>query len=280
MAPTKKPESQETRTPEEIEREIARTRASIDDTVGELGERLRPSQLVDDARSYVRETARRGASNAWSSVSTTARSNAVPLALIGGGVAWYMASRRGNGSRGYASGYDEGYRAASGYRGYEEYPSEWRESEQGLAGSVGSAVHGAREKAGELASRTAERAREATGHLYERGAEMGSNVQHQVGRQLDRARGQLQSLEAEQPLLLGMAALAVGALLGGGLPATRREDELLGEKRDQVLGAAAQAGRETVEQVRQAAGQLGEEAASAIRERTGATPQQDPSPSF
>jgi len=272
MASIKKPESEETRSPEAIEREIAQTRASIDTTVGELGERLRPSQLADDARSYVRETARRSASNAWSSVSSTVRDNAVPFALVGGGLAWYMAARRGNGShRGFASGYDEGYRAASGHR--VGAGTDWQGSEQGLTSSVGAAVQGAKERAGEIASHAAERAREATGQIYERGAELGSRAQQQVQRQVYRARWQLDLMRAERPLVLGVAALALGAIAGAGLPSTRREDELLGETRDQVVGAAAQAGRETVEQVRQAASQLGEEAVSAVRERSEPRPQ-------
>jgi len=235
MASSKHPKTYQ-REPAEIERDIAQTRQAIDSTVGELGQRLAPSQLVEDARNYVKETAVRGANSMWTRMSD----NAVPLGLIGGGVVWMIASRRSRGN---------------GYSFEEEAESD--ESGSGL-----------RERARDVAASGAERAREVgervreRGHeLRERGAELGVRAQERA----HRMRESVATLRSEQPLLLGIAALACGALLGGLIPATRREDRLIGEVRDQVVGAATEMGAEKVEEVRQAAERTVREVGSEAR---------------
>lgn len=221
MATSKPPKSYETREPAEIERDIAETRQAIDSTVGELGQRLAPSQLVEDARTYVKETAVRGVNSVWTRMSD----NAVPLGLIGGGVAWMLATRRSG--NGYAFD-EESYESGPGLRE--------RASEAAASGA-------------ERAREVAERVRERSHELRERGAELGEQAQARV----HRARQSLDTMRSEQPLLLGIAALACGAIVGGLIPPTRREDRLVGEVRDQVVGAAAEKGAEKVEEVRQAA---------------------------
>lgn len=60
----------------------------------------------------------------------------------------------------------------------------------------------------------------------------------------------------DQPLVAGAIALAVGAALAGALPRTRREDELLGQTRDELFDEAErifQEEREKAERVAQAA---------------------------
>lgn len=82
--------------PQEIERAIAGTRAALESTVEELGERLQPSQIAADARSYVRERASRGASEVWRSV----REHPMPAALVASGVGVVLGMRHGaNGAR-------------------------------------------------------------------------------------------------------------------------------------------------------------------------------------
>jgi hypothetical protein len=46
-------------------------------------------------------------------------------------------------------------------------------------------------------------------------------------------RGFFQSLE-DQPLVLGAIGVAIGAAIGAALPATEREDEFMGENRDEL----------------------------------------------
>jgi hypothetical protein len=277
------------RSPEEIEREIAGTRASIDETVGELGQRLSPRQLAEDARDYVRETASRSASNAWTRVSGLSREHAVPLVLIGSGLAWYMMSgREGHtyarrfygygeddadygkygqgrfGEAGYGeafSGRESGY-GSSAYGEPGEHDRGRDAGEHGRLGEMASrtteAAREATHRAREATHRVRERTAEATHRVRERTAEMGHRAQDRVQSGLHRARHELDHVRHEQPLLLGIASLALGALVGGIVPITRREEAVLGDVADRALDAVAEAGRQTAEQVRQTASKAAE----------------------
>ena len=213
------------RDPSAIERDIAETRDSIDSTMEELGQRLAPSQLVDDAKSFVKEKAMRGATTIWTRMSE----NAVPLGLIGGSVIWIMRSERGNGH-------------------WSEQSPAWNGNRE--RGDRSSAFTARRDDGEGI--HPMDQAREVVDHVRERAAEVGSQAKQTTSRAMGNARDRFDTLRVEQPLLLGIASLALGALLGGLIPTTRREDELFGETRDQVIGAAADAGREKAEQAREA----------------------------
>jgi hypothetical protein len=77
----------------------------------------------------------------------------------------------------------------------------------------------------------------------------------------------------ERPLAVGLAALAVGALAGVALPATRREDRLLGETRDDFLLTAREAGRNALDKSKEAAREAVERVKESAREQEH-TPQQ------
>ncbi|HYD99934.1 MAG TPA: DUF3618 domain-containing protein [Alphaproteobacteria bacterium] len=70
----------------------------------------------------------------------------------------------------------------------------------------------------------------------------------------------------EQPFLVGLAGFAAGMVVAMMLPATRRESELLGETRDEVLNRAKEAGREGFERVREVAAGVATTAVEAARE--------------
>lgn len=264
------------RSPEELEREIAGTRASIDSTVGELGQRLSPSQLAEDAREYVRETAARGATNAWTRISETTREHAVPIALIGTGLAWYMWS--GRDEYGDGRGYDrQRYAGGLGKEGQsgERYgqPNQGGEGSRRYSRQDGStgAERGIGMVSG-LVSRTGEVARHATERVREGTSRLGSRAQGGLGR----ARDGLEHVRREQPLLLGLVGVALGALVGGAVPNTQREDEVLGDVRDRALDKVAEVGRQTAEQVRQMGGdesQQGRSNGAEAQHRSGETPQ-------
>ncbi len=59
-------------------------------------------------------------------------------------------------------------------------------------------------------------------------------------------------LNRQHPLLLGAAVLGAGMLLGSLLPATRREDELMGPARDRLLASGKQTARQAMSQVKSA----------------------------
>lgn len=102
--------------PEDYERELARDRAEIGETIEAIQHRLSPGQLLDQALGYVRTNG----GEAVGSVMRSARQNPWPLLLTGIGLAWLMTSttahvRRGNGySETYGTDYDRGYGTAYG----------------------------------------------------------------------------------------------------------------------------------------------------------------------
>jgi ElaB/YqjD/DUF883 family membrane-anchored ribosome-binding protein len=77
----------------------------------------------------------------------------------------------------------------------------------------------------------------------------------------------------ERPLAVGVAALALGLLAGVALPATRREDQLLGDARDDLLDSAREAGRDALAQGREVARSAVERVKESVREQE-LTPEQ------
>jgi ElaB/YqjD/DUF883 family membrane-anchored ribosome-binding protein len=73
----------------------------------------------------------------------------------------------------------------------------------------------------------------------------------------------------ENPLGLGIAAVAVGFVVGTLLPSTNVEDERLGEMSDQVGEKARQAGQEALERGRDVAREAVDSAKQTVNEKSG-----------
>ncbi len=70
----------------------------------------------------------------------------------------------------------------------------------------------------------------------------------------------------DQPLAAGAATLALGLLAGLALPSTRREDEWLGGRRDELLQDVKQSGREALARGKELAREAVETAVETLRE--------------
>jgi len=103
-------------------------------------------------------------------------------------------------------------------------PGELREGLSGKAGEVRDSLGQARERVGEKAQHAADSMRHGA----------------------DRAREGFQHMLDDNPMALGAIGIAVGALLGGLLPPTRKEDELMGRTRDRMADRT----RETLREAR------------------------------
>jgi hypothetical protein len=97
-----------------------------------------------------------------------------------------------------------------------------------------------------------------------RRAQRGAGVAAAVRR---RGLGALGVAIEERPLAVGVAALAIGLLAGVALPATRREDQLLGDARDDLLDSAREAGRDALEQGKEVARSAVERVKESVREQ-------------
>jgi hypothetical protein len=210
----------------EIRAEIEQTREEMGGTLNELGDRLEPGHLMDQAKENVRdatigrvEETARGMSDM---VMDTIKRNPVPAAIAGAGLA-LLWMNRSNGHDGYRSG---NYRAySSGIRS-----SDVSHREEGIgqkvgevAGSVGGAVGSVKGSAEGAVGTVAQGATEAVG---------------EVGWRVDR-------FMQASPLAVGAIAVGAGVLAGTILPETPQEQQFLGDASRQVADSV----RQTVDDV-------------------------------
>lgn len=106
----------------------------------------------------------------------------------------------------------------------------------GAAGSAASRVAGAGSTMRSGASRGASSFRHGA-------SSTGRNVQHGYAA----SRDWLWQTAEEVPLAVGAAAMGLGLILGLAVPRTRREDELMGEASDELMGQAKAAGQDLLE---------------------------------
>jgi Protein of unknown function (DUF3618) len=253
-------EHQDTRSPEQIQRDIRRTRTDMSETLDAIRDKFSPGELLDQALGYFKSsnsgdgTGVGEAASQWArNLGDTVKQNPIPVALIGAGLAWLM---MGGGSRRTASPgsrphlydahdapvYDAYDAPVSMTHGAQEHSGGLKER----AGEMASGVQERMSAAGERVGGMAASARERVGHTADR-------LWHQARQQGGRTQETFNYLRDEQPLVLGALGFALGAALGAGLPPTQREDELMGETRDQVVHRAQELGEEHLDKAKQIA---------------------------
>jgi ElaB/YqjD/DUF883 family membrane-anchored ribosome-binding protein len=116
-----------------------------------------------------------------------------------------------------------------------------------------------RETAGELSQR---------GHdLYERGRSMGHKVGEQLEHGYEAGTARLERAVQDYPLAVGLGFAALGVLAGVLIPSSRREDEWLGEKSDQLADATREKGSELLERGKAVAHRVGDAVKEEAREQ-------------
>jgi hypothetical protein len=137
--------------------------------------------------------------------------------------------------------------------------------------TAGRVAHDAADAAGHLAhdaadaaGRVAHQVSEGASHLAHGAAEMGTRA---IGTARDQAKRVDRSFHEalhSNPMAVGTAFLAAGAVVGMALPRTHREDALMGATRDELLGKARDAAQEAVGSAKDLAQQGIREAKSAL----------------
>lgn len=120
------------KSPEEIEREIAATRSEIDETINALQEKVSPGQLVNQALGYVKE----GGGDFAANLGRAVRDNPMPLMLIGVGLGWMMFSGRSSEDRSYERVEADG--TVTSYR-YDPHSRSFYSESGSYAGTMGEA---------------------------------------------------------------------------------------------------------------------------------------------
>jgi ElaB/YqjD/DUF883 family membrane-anchored ribosome-binding protein len=226
------------KSPDELEREIDDTRAHIEYTLDLLERKLSPSDMIEEAMRIARRNGGAFASN----LATEIRNKPFPTLLAGIGLAWLMSS--------------SGRPSYRGDGGAGDMAREARERAQDLGARAREGAHDIGERAHEMGERVQEMGRRAGDAASEAGHGI-QDAAHQVGdaarRGARRAADEYQHLLREQPLLLGILGLGIGAALGSVLPRTDIEDEVMGEHSDQLKRKAEEEGKKASRQVRDSA---------------------------
>jgi ElaB/YqjD/DUF883 family membrane-anchored ribosome-binding protein len=115
---------------------------------------------------------------------------------------------------------------------------------------VGGAAAEVSERAGDLA----DRAGDVVNRVQERAGDLGTAAKRRMQEQTERARGGLEEMMEENPLALVAGAAILGLALGLVLPETRREQRLMGSRRDQLADRV----QTTVDRVKDAAMEAGQ----------------------
>lgn len=222
----------------EIKAEIAQTRINMGGTLSELGERLEPGNLVNQAKENVYDATvgrvEETAKGMSEMVIETIKRNPIPAAIAGTGLAMLWANRT-KGTQ------HDGYRGAThGQVGY-GYRYDSRGDELGGGGTdIGSKARDAASTVGDAAATVGQNVSGAVGTVAEGAGEAVS----EVGWRLDR-------FMHASPLAMGAIAVGAGAVIGAILPETQQERHVLGDVGRQV-GTAV---RDTVEEVSEKAEQ-------------------------
>ena len=266
--------------------QIEQTRAELSTTIDAIQEKLSPQNIAQQAKDTVKEatvgkaqemvsnagdTASDLVSNAGSSAKgfganlvETVKANPVPAAIAGIGLSWlFMSGRKGSNGSTYSTNYSGQYNSnprgynpgRSGQYGYGSYG-------QSSDSPLGDRISGAQDKVSGIAGQAQDKASNVAGQVQDTAGQVAGQVQDTAGQLADtaqygaqRAQGAFQQALQTNPLAVGVAAIAVGAAIGLSIPETEKENQLLGETRDEVMQQAQHTVQEKAQQVQTVAQQ-------------------------
>jgi hypothetical protein len=250
----------------ELRAEIEQTREEMSETIDAIQEKLRPGNVVAEATERVKNATTERVKNMVGSASQSAQGamertrhmagdlmdsgsqTAIPAAMIGIGAAWLLIDRLRNRDREYDSDYRRGYRTSGSWQPqYGEY------------GAQGYGAEGYRYESEEQSG-----VGETLDRVSSRASEAASQARYAAMRTSRRARNQFQRLLQDNPLLVGAAAVLVGAAVGMALPETERENEWMGEAKENFVDRAQDMARNAATRAQEAAGDLAGEVASQV----------------
>ncbi len=277
------------RSSREIRSEIDRTRSDMDETFAALDAKLTPKEIGLELWSLFKGGSTTGASKLWQ----VAREHPMPAAVVGLGLGWLMveSARKPDPWDGRERGDYTGWSGGSFRQGYaSEALSTAKDKVQDLTGSAKDALSSAGDKVSDLAGQAKDQVSDLGHQVADKASTLGhqvadkastlghqvtdkaSDLRQQAKTQVRRARvGFWQTME-ENPLMVGAATLALGVIVGLVLPSTDREDELMGETRDQLLDQAKEAGQQVLDKSKHVAEAVADKVKEEARHQ-GLTPE-------
>ncbi|WP_438764713.1 DUF3618 domain-containing protein [Kushneria sp. TE3] len=273
-------DQQDTRSPEEIEADINKTRSHLDDTLSDFQERFSSDHMMSSAMEYVKSDSAR---DYFSNLGRSVRDNPMPAALIGVGIGWliYSSNSSNSGHGDVPSRFNDKrqkkarHAAAQTQPQTHEYDEIYDEplfdeplysegdsidqhrqgrtssgSDDSLRQRAGDALHGAGDKARSMKDGAGERAhnmKSGAGDRMQRMKQGSSDRLHDASSKARETGSWLSDLAHDNPVATGALGLAAGALLGSLLPTSRAEQRAMGDTRDQLVDRASEMGSEQME---------------------------------
>lgn len=253
---------------DQIERDIHRTRSRMDEIADAIQDRLSVRALGGHFVDMLTAGAGVGSRRAIRGI----RENPVPAMLTGLAIAWLVADRAYSRR---APAYDEGT----------EHGADPTRRADGS--TIGKAVHGVGEtvraaahKAGDVASAARHQVTAAVSAAGEKASELGGKVRdtaaaagegvsmaaHRAKEVAERAGRMAVDAYDENPLVIGLAAFALGLVGGVAVPTTRAENRLMGRASRAVKDRAMEAGSQAVQTGKRMAAKAAEAAQASATE--------------
>lgn len=253
--------------PAEAERDAAHTRVELAATLEALDlklSNLTANHLVEKGFNMIRDSL--NGSDGINRGLDAVRANPIPIALIGIGAAWLVASNTG-----VVDKIAQSERVGAARQRVADMASDIGNRAGSLAsdvvGKVGIGGSGTERPLGETGNPLVdESGRGAASGWVHQASDMAQGAMRSVrdssivnrvgdfaGDGTARIADQLGDAFERNPLIVGAVGLLAGALIAALLPSTRMEDELLGSTRDQLWDKAETAGQDAISRVRDAA---------------------------
>lgn len=216
---------------DQIEQDLAQTRARMDRRLDQLGDRLAPNQLVNDALAHV--TGGDGADFAQTLIAK-AKANPVPAALAGIGIAWLMASSQ---DRAAKAGNDLSSRLRAAEANVVQLHDEHTDVHAGRLDDARGQVLGVARNASDTSASYAQRIKDAVASAGDSLVETSHDLQNSTSSTMNRVAGWIRGKgqggghtgsPIGNPVVLGTAAALVGLVAGVLIPVSDEEERALG----------------------------------------------------
>jgi len=281
----------------EIRSGIEKTRANLSETIDALQDKLDPTRIAEQVKEQIREkateaydtaktavkeatigkagkivanvteafsdmTGRAGTavSDGSSSVVQYIREHPVPFALLGIGLGMLALNKR-------QSGGQSSYRPSSNaepitYGGSSSSDvgttqSSLGDRTRGLASGVADSARAAADRTTSAVSSATSSVRDAAGSAADATRRQFHDASDQARQGARVATDTFNSTLQDNPMVLGVAAVALGAVVGLSLPSTRIEGEYMGEARDKFVGQAKSVAQDAAQKVQRVTEQAG-----------------------
>ena len=240
---------------DEIRDNIKRTRAAMDETLAALSAKIHPKTLLDDViDSFASADGENGVSDMGHKLLASIKSNPIPLGLIATGITWMVLSSKNEETNGVDESLLDG----------EEELRRSRQPERHRWSSSAAVADLDWERRRALEEEKPDG--EENGSRLGRVAKAPAHAVRGVGRGLQRGGHALSNGIEEHPLSIGLTALSLGLIAGMFIPASSKENQIMGSRSDRLLDSAMNASKDLIQDAKSAARAGADAAERSLRE--------------